>query len=448
MIRVHRFLIATTVLGSLFMVSGMFTIAHGGDFTTESNDFDGPMLVPSQQPYLNQAKEAEAKPNETQNAPATEKTTPKTTEQAAEKDAPPDDSASTPPAVEPKRELSPELAALRDRVRRVLTAHHKPNYSTRQNSATEIMSVCRAFGCGAEVSLNGQRLNGITCLCWNYPCAGFEMLGLSGDHIAARIGYGHQERPGEFLAMLAMARVPSDYPVRVGEDTRTIADLVEAEKLGCRSGDDLSLKLISLMYYVNDEPQWKNDLGETWSIERIIKEEIAKPVITAPVGGLNRLLGLSYVVDRRTKRKQPIDGQFLRAQKYTNDFHEFALRLQNSDGSWGPHFLAAKSTSSDIKSQLRSTGRVFEWLAMSLPEEKLDDAHAVNAVGCLVRLLGSQRYQRNTPSLSTEEIVAVGHALHALVVYDTRVFKPADVEEKPAAEKPSPVAASRQKTNR
>ena len=61
----------------------------------------------------------------------------------------------------------------------------------------------------------------------------------------------------------------------------------------------------------------------------------------------------------------------------------------------------------------------------------------------VTQLLGSQRYQWNAPSLSTREIVSMGHALHALAVYDQRVFKPADAEEKPAAEKPSPATASR-----
>ena len=148
-----------------------------------------------------------------------------------------------------------------------------------------------------------------------------------------------------------------------------MADLVEAEKLACRSGSDLSLKLIGLSYYV-DEPEWKNDLGETWSIERIIREELGQPVVTAPEGGLNRLLGLSYAVARRAKRGQPIDGQFERAEKYTADFHAFALQLQNADGSWGPQFLAARSMSPDAASQLRSTGRVLEWLAISLARQE------------------------------------------------------------------------------
>jgi hypothetical protein len=353
--------------------------------------------------------------------------------------------AAASPAAKPQRTLSPALTALRESVRQTLAMHRKQAYGTRENSATEIMNYSLAFGCTTEVVLdgtNGQRINGITALCWNYPCAGFEMLGLSQDHIAARVGYGCQERPGEFLAMLAMARVQPNYPVRVAKDSRTVADVIEAEKLSCRTGSDMSLKLIGLSYYV-DEPEWKNDLGETWSIERIIREEVAQPVVTAPEGGLNRLMGLSYAVARRAKRGQPIEGQFDRAQKYTTDFHEFALQLQNSDGSWGPYFLAAKSTSPDIASQLRSTGRVLEWLATSLPDQKLEDVRVMGAVQCVASLLASQRYQWNTPALSTREIVSAGHALHGLNVFDERVFRPADVVEKPAAEKSSPAAASR-----
>jgi hypothetical protein len=263
-----------------------------------------------------------------------------------------------------------------------------------------------------------------------------EMLGRSGNHIAARLGYGYQERPGEFLAMLALSRVQPDYPVRLGRNLRKVADLVEAEKLGCRSGGDLSASLVGLAYYV-DQPEWKNDLGETWSVGRIVEEELAEPAADAPEGGLTRLLGLSFAVLHRAKHDLPIEGEFQRAQKYVADMHGFAFRQQNADGSWGPYFLAASGTSSDPAAQLRTTGRVLEWLALSLPEGKLEDASVVNAVNYLTNLVGSERYQWNAPMLPTREIVSLGHALHALVLYDEREFQPTDVEEKPAAEKPA-----------
>lgn len=359
------------------------------------------------------------------------------------------EAAAAAPAKKAKRELTPAQITLRDYVRQTVAMHRKQAYNTHDNSATEIMGYSLAFGCGTEVSLdgaNGQRINGITCLCWNYPCAGHEMMGLSQERIAARVGYGYQERPGEFLALLALSRVQPDYPVRLGNAKRTVADVIEAEKLSCRSGSEMSLKLIGLSYYV-DEPEWKNDLGETWSIERIVREEVGQPVVGAPEGGLNRLMGLSYAVARRAKRNQPIDGQFQRAQKYTTDFHEFALNLQNSDGSWGPNFLATRGPSPDVASQLRSTGRITEWLAMSLPAQKLEDARMTRAVECAARILATQRYQWNAYALPTQEIVSAGHALHGLIVYDERVFQPADVpEEKPATEKAAPAASASRET--
>ena len=337
----------------------------------------------------------------------------------------------------PAKALPQTLVPLRDLVRQTLEVQRNQAYNSGDNTATEILGYSLGFGCGTEVALNGaggQRINGITCLCWNYPCAGFEMLGFNQNRVAAKIGYGSQERPGEFLAALALSRVPADYPVRVGKTTRTVADIVESEKLDCRSGNDLSLKLISLPFYV-EQPEWKNDLGETWSIERIMREEISQPVVTAPEGGLNRLMGLSYAVSRRAKQGLPLDGQYERAQKYTSEFQTFALQMQNADGSWGSYFLAARSTSPDLPAQLRSTGRIVEWLAMSLPDEKLTDSRMTNAVQCLARLLGSQQYQNGAAAVSTQEIVSMGHALHALNVYDSRVFKPTDgAAEKPATE--------------
>lgn len=364
-------------------------------------------------------------------------------EPAAKSDGKP--AAAKASAAKAKPQLSPELAAIRDQVRQLLAAQQKQPFNTRQNTPTEVQSVCLAFGCNSEVSLespDGQRINGITCLCWNYPCEGRELLGFRQKNIAARIGYGYQERPGEFLAVLAMSRVPADYPIRAGKDKRSVADLVEAEKLSCRTGGDSSLKLIGLSYYVSD-PEWKNDLGETWSIGRMIEEELGQPIVNAPEGGLNRLMGLSYATLRRAKGGQPLEGQFRRAEKYIGEFQEYSLRLQNADGSWGPYFFAARAQSPDVASQLRSTGRVFEWLAMSLPDEKLKDTRVVSAVECVARLVGSQRYQWNAPSLPTQEIVSLGHALHGLAVYEQRAFKPFDAAGKPAAEKQPSSTASR-----
>jgi hypothetical protein len=358
-----------------------------------------------------------------------------TTEDNTTEDSTTEDSGEeeTAEPAKPLRELSPEMAALRDRVRGTLAAYHQQTFSTKTNTATDVMDLCLAFGCHSEIYRADvrQKVNGITCLCWNYPCAGYAPLAVCGDHIAARIGYGLQTHPSQLLAVLALSRVPADYPVRVGEDVRTVADLVEAEKLTCRGEDDMSLKLIALAWYVDGDAIWKNDLGETWSLEQIVKEEIDSDVNGATAGGTLRLLGLGYAVNRRIKQGKPIEGQFKRARQFVSEYIDFALELQNADGSWGPNFLATRGTSRDQTALLRSSGHILGWLAVSVPEEQLADPRMVKAVAYINRVLAGRQYRANLSNGGQRHIGAIMHALHGLAEYDRRWFKPADSPPQP-----------------
>jgi hypothetical protein len=338
-----------------------------------------------------------------------------------------------------KHRLTKSQAELRDQVRQTLANFIKQPFATKQNTAGDIMDFCLPYGCATEITLSDasgeRRANGITCLCWNFPSGGFEPLMLNDGHIVARLGYGAQSQPSQFLATLAFARVQANYPLRAENSVRTVADLIESEKLSCRSGSDMSLKLIGLAYYAEDAT-WKNDLDEEWSVERIVREELNRTVSNSPDGNLNRLLGLAYANYRHEKRNLPMEGQFARAEKYLNEFHKFAMNVQNADGSWG-YFLSARGANKDPQAELRSTGYVVQWLALSLPEEQLGDARVTAAVNNIVQGLNSQRNRSSLPNLPSREINAVARALHALVIYDDRFYKNAE-EDKPAVEKPAP----------
>jgi len=343
----------------------------------------------------------------------------------------------------PLRQLSPEMAALRDRVRRTIATYYRQTFNTRQNTSTDVMNLCLAFGCNSQVYRSDvrQKVNGITCLCWNYPCAGYTSLTVCGDHIAGKIGYGTQTHPSQLLAVLALSRVPADYPVRVGEDVRTVADLVEGEKATCRSGSDMSLKLIGLAYYVTEpDATWKNDQGEEWSLERIVKEELDSEVDAASAAGTKRLMGLGYAVQRRILREQPIEGEYQRAKAFIDKYVDFALQLQNPDGSWGPNFLATRGTSRNQTAALRSTGHILGWLVVSLPEENLADPRIARAVNYVNRVLGSRTYQANLNGGGQHRMETIMHALHGLTEYDRRWFQPADPPPEPKTPEAKPEA--------
>jgi hypothetical protein len=405
---------------------------------------------------------ADAKPAEQQTRVPTESEPPKQTEApageksaraekpaAAEKSAASDTSkpaqTEIPPAVKPKpkRELTPAMLALRDKIRATLGTYQKMPFNTRQNTPDEIISYCHALGCDTEIYLIGnegeRRANAIMCLCWNASFGGYQPLTIIDGHISARLGYGLQSRPSQLLAALALARVPASYPMHVGKVERSVADLAESEKLSCRSGSDLSLKLVGLAYYV-DGAEWKNDRGEPWSLEKIIQEELAQPTLAPGIPGVDCLLGLSYAVIRREKRNLPIEGQFARAQKYLGDFQNYAFGIQNSDGTWG-YYLSGRGVNRDDAVGLRSSGSVLEWLAISLPDERLDDRGMLTGMVYLVNSLNSQRYLNDLPELSTREIASTMRALHALAIYDERVFNPADAEQPPEEKKSAETAA-------
>ena len=372
---------------------------------------------------------------------ATEKSAEKPAEQPAEKTAEKSpektaDAKPVQPKPQPKKTLTPAQTALRDRIRATLAFLREQPFNTRDNSPADIIQFCWAFGCQTEVhqgDSSGQGMNGITCLCWDFPCGGYRLLTTSDGHIAARIGYGLQERPSQFLAMLAVSHVPADYPLRAGNTTRTVADLVEHEKLTCRAREDLSLKLVGLSHYV-DQPTWDNNLGESWSIERIIKEELSRPAIAGPTG-ISKLLGLNFAVTGCQRRKQPIEGEYVRAKRFVEDYQGYALATQNYDGSWDLPPAAGRRAERDYTSLLSATGQMVEWLALSLPAKRLEDERLMKSLDYLENLLDSQQYHTYLQAASSRDLVAVAHAAHALVVYDTRVFAPADVAEPAPADK-------------
>ncbi len=318
--------------------------------------------------------------------------------------------------------LSAEMIQRRDRVRQLLTALRPQPFNTQQNTCTDILDFCRAFGCQTEVTDNatsGQKLNGITCLCWNMPCGGYEMLTVSGGHLAPRVGYGYQDNSSELAAVLALARVPADYPARAGKTVRTVGDLIEYEKLTCRPGLDMSLKLVALANYVQ-QPSWKDSLGSEWTLQRVVAEELGRPQGTHPHAATDRLLGIAAALERFRVDKIPLDGDLARAKSYVDESIEYAYSTQNSDGSWG------RPTNRDYAAAVASSAHMLEWLAIALPAGRLEDPQIVRGVDFLSAALSSSHYQTYIPMMSGREISAAMHAAYVLNAYDQRVFVPAD----------------------
>jgi hypothetical protein len=206
-----------------------------------------------------------------------------------------------------------------------------------------------------------------------------------------------------------------DYPIIVDRKRMTVADLVQAEQRTCRPNSELTFKLIALSHYLDSDAKWKDTRGGQWSIPRLIREELAAPINGATCGGTHRLMGFSYSVRKRKQSGRPVTGQWKRAEKYIEDYHRYAFRFQNRDGSFSTSYFRARANRPDIGRRLETTGHILEWLVYSLPMDELDDPKTVRSVEYLADLMLKHR-NRNLP------VGPRGHAIRALVLYDERVF--------------------------
>lgn len=318
----------------------------------------------------------------------------------------------------PASPLSPEVAALREKVRQTLAIYHQLNLNTRDHNAWEMMHQVVAFGVDTNLRRGGpqgEQVNAVAYLCWNGACRGRRILEMRGDRVKGARGHGVQGHDGQFLAILAQSAVPADYPLYVNNKQYTIADLVETEKLLVRSGTELTFQLIGIAHYCDLDITWQNERGENWSIPRMLKEEIEAPVRrTSTCGGTHRLFAVAYPVRKLQRLGQPITGEFKRAQIHTQNYQQYALKLQNPDGSLSTEWFEGRGAAPDLNRRLKTTGHILEWLVFSIEDDQLDDPRVMKAVDYLAGILQEGRRRQ-------WELGPLGHGLHALAIYEDRI---------------------------
>lgn len=314
-----------------------------------------------------------------------------------------------------EHDLTPETTEFRDKIRRCLSHHYFHPETTAERSPWGVMHALIGFGVDTQLLAGGRKVNAIAWMCWNGPCYGMRLFTVDQGRLYVRMGPGYQGHEGQFLAMMAQSRVRSDYAMKIDGHDLTIADLVRYEQLTCKSGTELTFKLIGLVHYLDSDATWKNFQGESWNLERLIAEELSQPVIGAACGGTHRMMGFSYAVRKRRERGEPLDGQWQRAKQYVDDYHEYAFKLQNADGSFSTNWFEGRGDAASIDRRLQTTGHMLEWLVYSLPKEQLADPRVVLSVDYLANLmLTNQNYNW--------EIGPKGHAIRALALFDERVF--------------------------
>jgi hypothetical protein len=333
-----------------------------------------------------------------------------------------------------RRPLTRNQRALRDKVRNVLKYYYARPLNTGDRSPWEVMHMMLSYEVHSQVRQGGPQGEPITAvgwLCFNQPCRNRSLMYLNEDgDLRVKVGPALQGHQGQLLALLAQARVKSDYPIKVEGKDFTIADLIEMEKLTCYPRTELTFKLIGLQRYLDINARWVNDQGMQWDFPTLIREEIRQPVRTAACGGTHRLSGLTLAVKKRRNSGLPITGEYAQAQQLVAQYQNYAYRLQNSDGSFSTDWFKGPGAEPDIDRRLKTTGHQLEWLLYAASEEQLTYHRTVRAVNYLANIMHANRGR-------DWEAGPLGHAIHALVLYDRMVF--AKYDNVPASEQ-APVA--------
>ena len=326
--------------------------------------------------------------------------------------------------------------AQQQRIRRTLDFYYARPLNSKEDSPWSMMHWLIAWGQDSQMYVGrpgGRLVYTLDWLCMNKVCEGARLLTLQNGNLRPKNGPGLQGHDGQLLAILAQARVDISQTIQVAGQVFDINDLIHVEQLGCRKRTELTFQLIGLSHYLDSDATWQNKKNAEWSIAGLIKEEIAQQINGVTCGGTHRLMGLHYATRMRVAERKPLNGQWARADKYIKDYQNYALSLQNRDGTFSSDFFKGKATWGDLDRKIKTTGHVLELLVFSLPSDRLIDSRISKSVDYLCNTLLRNRYYVWPKG-------PLSHALRALSLYEERVHGvppgPRDVKMAPPSEMP------------
>lgn len=268
------------------------------------------------------------------------------------------------------------------------------------------------------IRLNGKKVNAIEWLTTSEPVFDKQPLLLLTPHGAKFHPYtkkfffeGH---PAQFLALLSHSNLSVDHPIHVQGKVVTLLDLINNTMKEVNSKEEVTWVLWTLQHFLKSDAAWYNQANEHWSIERLVQIESAAPVVGAPCGGNHRLFALTRARDKYLLSGGALRGVWFQADQKIKQHIEIARSLQNADGSFSSEWYKGPAQSTDVNLRFNTSGHTMEFLAVSLPKERLHEQWVRNAVWMLSReLVLNQNAQIDCGPLF--------HSLDALILYRDRI---------------------------
>ncbi len=332
--------------------------------------------------------------------------------------------------------MTRSVAGMKRSIRSCLQYYYSRPEIANERSNWGMLHSIMVFGVDTKVVVGRKRYSAIAWIAGNNACRGQKLLRHTPEGIQANSGVGLQGHQAQMLAVFALCDVPIDYPLYADDEKYTVRDLVDAEMAACKRGAELTFTLIGLSHYLDTDARWVASDGQRWDFEKLIREELSQPIVGAACGGTHRLMGFAHALRKRRAEDKPIDGQWRRADMFTQDFHSYCYRLQNRDGSMSTDWFEGREDNGNLDRKIQTTGHMVEWLLSITPDSQLQNPRLVSAV----RFLLSSMYNERDHEW---KIGPKGHALRSLAMFYERAYRSG-----PAWRPPKVMAQSSDSTRR
>lgn len=316
---------------------------------------------------------------------------------------------------------------LHTRLDQSIDAARRRTMSPQVNNAWQIVHGILCFGRDLQISDNGKVEPALPWLLGGGALKGWEFVpgekGLKDvEEPGSKSGEGHDD---QWLGYLSQCGIGIDEPIKVKGETFKVSDVVSQAQWDVREGMEATWTVMAFSKYLPLEAKWTARDGQEWSVERLVGMEAAQDLGGSACGGSHRLYGITCALNRyideggEAVSKQLADGDapadWQAAYDKVLDSIAKAHEFQQPDGGFSTNYFARSGSSPDIALRINTTGHVFEFLVMALPDEELKADWMQRAAIYLCDMLDA----------TVDEDLECGglyHAVHGLILYRERLY--------------------------
>ncbi|MEM8735644.1 MAG: hypothetical protein AAGG44_15525, partial [Planctomycetota bacterium] len=322
----------------------------------------------------------------------------------------------------------PEEVPIDQRIDEVLSSSLENRLlSVDVNAAWQIMHAVICYGDDLQIEADGQLVPALEHALSGGYIEGFElkpsgevMRSTGRQGVQARfdpgsyIGQGHVD---QWLAICAMADIPLDRKISIGDQTFTIEDWARQTQYDVSRNliDEYSWSLIALTHYFPEEDSWECANEVIVDLEALVAVELDYDIDASACGGTHRLAGIIAALESKQRLQLPDSEVWTKAQRVVEERLKNIEVNRSGDGGLSCYYFYRAGATRDLFAQLSSTGHLFEFVALAADTEELNQPWVEQSARKLCELI-------EQTSKADLDCGALYHALHGLKVYRERRF--------------------------